>query len=97
MPTVSPVARSVVAPVAVLHQNGLARLIHELSEDREVLELAAPVQLDAIEPEVDRCLDLAFVVVDTVVLTRRDRWSPARHILVFVAAAVVAILEQEAA
>ena len=97
MPTVSPVARSVVAPVAVLHQNGLARLIHELSKDREILELAAPVQLNAVKTEVDRCLDLAFVVVDTIVLARRDWWPPARHVLVFVAAAVVAILEQEAA
>ena len=38
---VAPVTWSVSAPVAVLHEDGLARLVHQLSKVAEVLKFAA--------------------------------------------------------
>eukprot|EP01051_Picozoa_sp_SAG22_P002155 SAG22_NODE_94_length_20824_cov_230.693718_16_plen_110_part_00 len=75
------------------------RLVEQLGKDGQVEELAAAVQLDAVEPKVDGGLDLALVVVEPVrqralaelELAGRLRRAPARDVLVLVAPAVVGV------
>ena len=79
-PTVPPVARPVVAPMAVLDEDGLARLVQQVGKHGEVQELAAPVQLDAVEPKVDGGADLVDVVVEAVRERAFAKGEPARRL-----------------
>jgi len=66
--------------MAVLDEDGLARLVQQVGKHGEVQELAAPVQLDAVEPKVDGGADLVDVVVEAVRERAFAKGEPARRL-----------------
>ena len=90
---VAPVTRTIAAPVAVLYQDCSPCPVHQLSKVREVSELAAPVELDPVKTKVHGGCDVPLVVMHAIVAARTPagRGPPGWHVLVLIAAAIVAV------
>ena len=58
--------------MAVLDQDGLARVVEQLRPERQVELLAAAVELRAVEAIVKRCVDVALVAFERVAVVAAD-------------------------
>ena len=72
-----------------------ASFVEFLSEETKIAKLATTVQLDAVKSEIDRCLNVTDVMINTIenLGVATDRCPPRGHILVLVTSTVVGIPE----
>ena len=93
--TLPTIIRPIAAPVTVFHHHRYSGFVECLGEKAEIAELATTIKLDAVKSEIDRCLNVTDVMINTIVNlgVATDRRSPRGHILVLVASTVVGIPE----
>jgi hypothetical protein len=53
--------------VAIFHEEGLARLIHQQRKGCEIPKLAAAIQLNTIEAKIDGGLNVPLIVMNAVI------------------------------